>query len=1120
MNDNYYILIKKIDQFIRKYYLNQIIKGGIYCLAVIVLFYLLFTVIEYFAYFDSTVRSILFYAYLIINIYIIGKFIFYPVLKLIKIGKVLSYEQAAEIIGKHFSDIDDRLLNTLQLKKESEKESSALIIASIDQKIKKLKPIPFTNAIKLSKNKRYLKYAIPQILIIILLLLIAPKLITEPTKRIINYNEIFKRPFPFKIEILNDSLKVAQHDDFKLNVKITGDEVPENIYLETDNHKYRLTKDNTVSHHYNFVNVQKDLKFKLIADNYISDFYRLTVFPKPIILNFESEIIYPKYINRTNETCQNTNDLIIPAGTKVNWNFFTKDVKDIIVRCKDKTKKIESDKSNVIRFSKSYFNDQLYSVSASNQFVKNEDSLMLKISVIPDAYPNIIVEEFQDSLFDKRLYFNGLIKDDYGFNKLIFSYLKSGQDKNINNIKTEKLSISKKNNQQQYYYFFDIDKLEANPGDEIEYYFEIWDNDEINGSKSSRSQKMFYKIPTLKEIEQKTEESNKKIKSDIEKSISEIKKLQKDIDELNKELIDKKKISWQEKKQIQDLLDKYQNIQENLEKIQKQNVEKAFKEEQYKDIDERILEKQKKLEELFENILTDELKELFKELQEMLDKIQKEDVNKMLEKLKLSSEDIEEQLDRNLELFKQLEFEKILEETIEKLKKLAEEQLKLSEETKNKKEDKEKLAEEQNKLNEKFDEITEDIDDLEEKNENLENKHKIKDTGKEEEQIKQEMQNSLQMLEMSKLKKASKSQMNASDQMNSLQQMLFQMKQNMKQQRLSEDINTLREILENLIDISFDQEKLVNKLKTTNIADPKYIDIIQQQNKIKDDLTMVEDSLIELGKRQFMIEYFINNEIDLINQNLEVAIENIIERRKSIASAKQQFVMTSVNNLALLLAETLRKMQSNFASQCQMSGKSSCKQPGCGSSKMESMSKMQQQLNQQIEQMKKGMSGKGEYGKDFNKNSMSEKFARMAAQQQAIRNKLQKYRDEFSEQGLKDDGINAAIKNMEKTEEDLVNKIISEQTLLRQQEILTRLLKSEKAELKREKEEKRESTEAKNKEYSNPNKFFEYKRIKSMEAELLKTVPPNLRHFYKEKLNKYLYQFQGLKNESQERKSN
>ena len=1120
MNDSYYILIKKLDQFIRKYYLNQIIKGGIYFLAVILLFYLLFTVIESFAYFDSTVRSILFYAYLLINIFIIGKFIFYPVLKLIKIGKILSYEQAAEIIGKHFYDVDDRLLNTIQLKKESEKESSELIIASIDQKIKKLKPIPFTNAINLSKNKRYLKYAIPQILVIILLLLIAPNLITEPTKRIINYNEIFERPFPFKIEILNDSLKVAQHDDFQLNVKITGDEVPKKIYLETDNHKYRLAKDNTVSHHYNFVNVQKDLRFKLIADNYISDYYRLTVFPKPIILNFESEIIYPKYIKRKSETHQNTNDLIIPAGTKINWNFFTKDVKGIIFRSKNQTNKIESDKSNVIRFSKSYFNDQLYSVSASNRFVISEDSMMLKISVIPDAYPNIIVEEYQDSVFDKRLYFNGLIKDDYGFNTLTFSYLKLKEENNINNIKTEKLSISKKNNQQQFYYFFDIDKLEANPGDEIEYYFEIWDNDAINGSKSSRSQKMFYKIPTLKEIEQKTEESNKKIKSDIEKSLSEIKKLQKDIDELNKELIDKNTISWQEKKQIQDLLDKYQILEKNLENIQKINLEKAFEEEQYKDIDERILEKQKKLEELFENILTDELKELFKELQEMLDKIQKEDVNEMLEKLKLSSEDIEEQLDRNLELFKQLEFEKILEETIEKLKKLAEEQLKLAEETKNKTEDKEKLAEEQNKLNEKFEEISEDIDELKEKNEQLENKNKVIDTDKEEEQIKQEMQNSLQMLEMSKLKKAAKSQMNASDQMNSLQQMLFQMKQNMQQQRLTEDINTLREILENLIDISFEQEKLINKLKTTNIVDPKYIDIIQQQNKIKDDFTMVEDSLIELGKRQFMIESFINKEIDLINQNLEVAIENIIERRKSIATAKQQFVMTSVNNLALLLSETLRKMQSNLASQCMMNGKSSCRSPGCGSSKMESMSEMQKKLNQQIEKMKKGMSGKGEKGKDFNKNSMSEKFARMAAQQRAIRNKLQKFRDEFSEQGVKDDGINTAMENMEKTEEELVNKIISEQTLLRQQEILTKLLKSEKAELKREKEEKRESTEAKNKEYSNPNKFFEYKRIKSMEAELLKTVPPNFRHFYKEKLNEYFYQFQSLKNESQKRKSN
>jgi hypothetical protein len=96
---------------------------------------------------------------------------------------------------------------------------------------------------------------------------------------------------------------------------------------------------------------------------------------------------------------------------------------------------------------------------------------------------------------------------------------------------------------------------------------------------------------------------------------------------------------------------------------------------------------------------------------------------------------------------------------------------------------------------------------------------------------------------------------------------------------------------------------------------------------------------------------------------------------------------------------------------------------------------------------------------------------------------------------------------MEETETDLVNKIISDETIKRQKEILTRLLESEKAEKERDWDEKRESNEAKNEIYSNPAKFFEYNRIKIKELELLKTVPPSLKPFYKNKVNEYFYNF-------------
>ena len=97
---------------------------------------------------------------------------------------------------------------------------------------------------------------------------------------------------------------------------------------------------------------------------------------------------------------------------------------------------------------------------------------------------------------------------------------------------------------------------------------------------------------------------------------------------------------------------------------------------------------------------------------------------------------------------------------------------------------------------------------------------------------------------------------------------------------------------------------------------------------------------------------------------------------------------------------------------------------------------------------------------------------------------------------------------MEKNEEDLINRNLNIETINRQQDILTRLLESEKAEREREYDKKRESNEAKENEFSNPAEFFEYKRMKEREVELLKTVPPALKLYYKNKVNQYFNTFE------------
>src|SRR3989344_4815817 len=118
MSSNYQNLIEKLDEFIRKYYKNLLLRGLIYSTALVLLFFVSATTLEYFAHFNSAVRTILFYSFVLATLFILVKYIAIPVSKLYKIGKIISHEEASAIIGKHFSNVQDKLLNVLQLQSQ------------------------------------------------------------------------------------------------------------------------------------------------------------------------------------------------------------------------------------------------------------------------------------------------------------------------------------------------------------------------------------------------------------------------------------------------------------------------------------------------------------------------------------------------------------------------------------------------------------------------------------------------------------------------------------------------------------------------------------------------------------------------------------------------------------------------------------------------------------------------------------------------------------------------------------------------------------------------------------------------------------------------------------------
>ena len=1118
--DNYSLLIVKIDEFIRKYYKNRLIRGGIFSIALLVALYLLFIGLEYFSYFTAGVRTILFYTYLLATGFIAWWFVIIPLLNLKRIGKVISHEMAAKIIGDHFPIIKDQLINTLQLNYLNTKDqnNNALLIASIDQKISRLKPIPFASAINFSQNRKYLKYALIPLILVFSILISSPSIITGPSKRILHYQANFEKPSPFQVTLLNDKLEAIQQEDFRVDIKITGDEIPDILSIETGGAEYAMVKESPVKFHFIIKNVQHNTTFRFVTPDFKSVDYSLVVLPKPIILDFDVSLTYPLYLNKATEVLSNSGDLNIPAGTTIRWKFYTRDAKLIKMRFDKELINLQQKGSNAFTFQKRLLNSTPYSVSVSNQYIRNSDSLAFHLEVIPDFFPSISVDEFRDSIFDSRHYFKGLIKDDHGFTALTFNYAidSSSREPSSANDKYKSIAIpvDRALSQQAYYYYADMASYAASPGSSITYYFEVWDNDGVTGSKSAKTQKMAFRVPTLKELNEKSETGNKEIKDDLADALKEAKKLQKQIDELNRELFDKKSLGWQEKEQIKKLMDKQKALEQSVDNIRKENAEKNQGEQTFNAPDPQILEKQKQLEKLFNEVLPDDLKKMYEELQKLLEKADKEKVADLLKQMKTDNEDIEKQLDRNLELFKQIEFEKKLSETIDKLNDLAKQQAELAKKTEQA-DPKENapIQQKQQELNKEFKDVRDALNDLEKKNAGLEEPNELKNTDNEENSIEKEMEKSSDNLEKKNNKSASQSQQKSSDQMEQLGEMLAQMKEDMEEEADAEDAEALREILENLIRISFDQENQMAELNTVNRNDPKYLQLIERQKNLRDDLSNIEDSLTAISKRQVMIEPFVSREISTINRNIDAAIEALNDRNTNVAKSNQQFVMTSVNNLALLLSESLKQMQQNMSMKGKSKSKSkgSCSNPGQGSPSAKSMRQLQEQLNQQIEKMKGSMGKPDKNGKDGKdgKSGMSEKLARMAAQQEGIRKQLQDMSDQMQEKGS---GVSKSVKEMmqkmEQTETDLVNKLISQETIRRQQEILTRLLESEKAEQQREMEEKRESTEAKTQPYPNPAKFFEFKKQGSKESELLRTVPPGLNPFYKTKANAYFISFE------------
>ncbi len=1097
---NYDLLVAKIDTYIRKYYLNNLLRGLIFLGAGLLSAFVIITVSEYYADFNSGLRTFLFYFFILLNLGLICWLVLPSLLAWLKLGKTISHDQAASIIGKQFAEVNDKLLNTLQLKKmANEAGQNELIAASIDQKIAALKPISFPSAIDISQNNKYLKWVIFPAALIIIIALAAPAIITESTKKIIRHNEYFAPVAPFRFVLLNNSLSAVQGQDLKLDLKLDGDQLPAEVYIETGNNTFKLDKESISRFHYQFSNLQKNTSFKFTGNGFSSPTYQVKVNLKPSLLHFDVDLEYPAYLHKTNAHLSNAGELTVPTGTRIKWEMHTQNAAGLTFEMDGKQSETVKAGDDLFEHSERVYKNTFCKLVPLGSRVDHGDQVSYPVNVIADELPAITVNEKNDSISNKALYFDGKIQDDHGFTSLTFNYkLAAPGEKGTEKVISKAVKAELSKTQSDFFYFWNLKDIGAKPGQQITYYFEVADNDGVAGPKKVRSPERTLHIPDQAQVNEHLENETQAIKQKMQDAIKLAGQIEHESQKLNQMLLDKNSLTFDEKKQIDELLEKKKDLDHLVKEIQDENKKNIYQRQENQQQNKELEEKQKEIENLFNNVLDKKTREMLEKLQEMMNEQQKDGTRDQLSKMQLDNKALKKELDRILQLYKKLEFDQKLNQDINQLNQLAEKQQQLAEQTKQKDNQTKEIQQQQEKLQQEFEDVKKGLEDLQKQDEAAEQKNNFENPKQDEQKIEKQMQQSNESLQKNDRKKASQEQEQSAEQMKQLASKLQQKNEQEESQESNINAQQLRELLKNLVNSSFDQEKVMETLKNTIPTDPNYTILAQKQKDIKDNLKTAEDSLYAISRKVPQIQSTVNQEIASINQHIDRALENLGDRRTPEANRNQQYAMTSMNNLALMLSEALEQLQ-----------KAMKNSKGGGKSNQPSLSqlqKMQQQLNQNMQKMRDQLQKQGNMSQS-QRSGLNEQLAKMAREQQMIREALEKINQEENKDGTSKLGnLDKISKEMEQTENDIVNKRITDDLLKRQQQIQSRLLEAEKAERQQEQDQQRESNAGKDLPPGYIKALQDYQQKKEKQTEQIRTVSPALNLYYKQKIKSYFDQ--------------
>ena len=1092
----YDTILEKLERFINRFYVKQLVKGAFLFLTLGTIFWIVITYFEYVLWMNESWRLTMFILFVVVELFLLYRYILIPLLFLFKVRKGIDHKFASRMIGKHFPNVDDRLLNLLELSENPRK--SDLLMASIEQRATDLKNVSFVDAVNVRESLKYARYILIPLGILAVIWVTGDVVsFFNSHKRVLNYDVAYERPAPFVFEVLNTDLEVLDNEALTIEVRTIGEVRPSDVQMVVGNERLVMQERHGV-YVYTFQPPVGNFGFYLTANGWDSRWYQVSTFETPTLVDFSLELDYPSYLKRSYEVLSGTGNAEVPEGTRITWKISGSNVEEIDMIIRDTLQSFEREGS-VFSYQMRLFDEVEYELTTSNKKVRDFERLAYRLGVIRDQKATVQVNQITDSLNPNEAYFAGQAADDYGLREIRAVVYSSDDKQSVQRLVLD----SPKGNVTQFYYTFPSG-LAIETGKSYKIYFEVVDNDGIRFGKVTQSEVFDAVLYDDNQLNNKELEFQNTTLNKLGESLKNMQEQEEKLSEINQLQKEEKALNFEEKSQIKNFLQQQQMQEQLMEKFS-QDLNKSI------DKNEEDSEMKRMIQERLERQEAEARKnaKLLEELEKIAEKIDKEELQQRLEELGKNQGKNTRNLEQILELTKRYyvtekasQIAKELEELARKQETLSE--LKLGEDFSDK---------EQKMLNEEFESLEKEIRDLEKENQELKKPIELDTDETKTGAIKQDQQDALEeinkhqgMEESSQAKEKEDAGNNANKKQKSAAQKMREMSESLKSgasgggQSDAEDAEMLRQILDNLVTFSFKQENLFDNIQSADVDITQFSKTVKGQQDLRRLFEHVDDSLFALSLRRAELSEFVNEQITEVYYNIDKSLESIADNQIYQGASYQQYVINATNALADFLANVLDNMQQNMS-------------PGQGSGegqdfqlpdiikgqqgiqeKMNGSGKQGQQSDGEGEEDGKNEGGnkqgeegntgegkngqKGQTGKTGEQNGTSEsngnglgemdlnEVYEIYKEQQFLRQNLERQLENM----INESDRNLAkrlMKQMEDFENDLLENGITNRTRSKANNIQHQLMKLENASLEQAQKKERES-KSNLKQYSNP----------------------------------------------------